>query len=197
MQISLYLCRRIKETTIMMQILAYTIPALAVLCCTCVVLYMMMKNEDKKRLWELKRNSQKEVTAVRLRAYERLSLLLERTQPEAMLMNEGSTIHRMAQDMSGAYSMRDLQREMLRTVRLEFDHNMSQQIYVSDEVWDQIILARDEMGAFINTIAIQMKPDATAMDFAKSLLSAYVTNGDTPHQKALYMLKAEAKEVFG
>ena len=92
--------------------------------------------------------------------------------------------------------MLDLQRELLRTVRLEFDHNMSQQIYVSDEVWDRIILARDEMGGFINTIAIQMKPGSTPMEYAKALLTAYVSNGDTPHQKALYELKEEARRLI-
>jgi hypothetical protein len=180
----------------MMQILGYTIPALVVLLCTWIILYLTTRQEERKRLFELQRASQKEITAVRLRAYERLSLLLERTQPEAMLMNESSMAHQMAQDIKGIYTMSDLQRELLRTVRLEFDHNMSQQIYVSDETWDKIILARDEMAAFINTIGIQMKKDCTAMDFAKSLLTAYVSNGETPHQKAIYALKEEVRSTL-
>jgi len=161
-----------------------------------LIQYSQFRNEEKKRQWELKRITKKEISPIRLRAYERLSLLLQRTEPEAMLMNEGTPVYEISHDISGKYTMLDLQRELLRTVRLEFDHNMSQQIYVSDEVWDRIILARDEMGGFINTIAIQMKPGSTPMEYAKALLTAYVSNGETPHQKALYELKEEARRLI-
>lgn len=181
----------------MSTLIAYTIPALVVLLTSISMLALCLRAEDKKRRYELQRMAQKELIPVRLHAYERLALLLERTQPEAMVMNEASAAHRMAQDSTGTYSVQDLQRELLKTVRMEFDHNMSQQIYVSDEVWDHIILARDEMGGFINTIAIQMKPGSTAMDYTKALLSAYVSNGDTPHQKAQAMLRMECQQLFG
>ena len=49
-------------------------------------MHKLFKNEEQKRLWELKRASQKEISPTRLRAYERLALLLERTQPEALVM---------------------------------------------------------------------------------------------------------------
>ena len=44
------------------------------------------RNEEKKRQWELKRESQKAISPIRLRAYERLTLLLERTKPEHMIL---------------------------------------------------------------------------------------------------------------
>jgi hypothetical protein len=55
---------------------------------------------------------------------------------------------------------------------------------VSDELWDKIILARNEMGAFITTIALQMPKESTALDYAKTMITAYRNNGTTPHQVA-------------
>ena len=64
----------------------FTIPALVVLISVWIVMNKLFKNEEEKRLWELKLASQKEISPTRLRAYERLALVLERTQPEALVM---------------------------------------------------------------------------------------------------------------
>lgn len=170
----------------MLEILKFTIPALIVLACTWIVMRQLFKNEEEKRMWELKKASQKEISPVRLRAYERLCLLLERTQPEHLLMDV---------DMNGL-SVQDLQKHLLRTIRLEFDHNMSQQIYVSDETWAKVMQARNEIAAFVNAMAIQLPKNSTAMDYAKILMTAYNTNGETPHEIALTALKEEARRML-
>ena len=174
------LCFTLKNDN-MLEIIRYTIPALVVLLCTWLVMYKFYKNENDKRNFELKRASQKEISPIRLRAYERLTLVLERTQPEHLLLNE---------DISGMTIMQ-IQQLLLRTIRLEFDHNLSQQIYVSPELWDKIIHARDEMAAFVNEMAIKMPQDSTSMDYAQVLLTAYRNNGVTPHQEALEALQEE------
>ena len=168
------------------QILAYTLPSLVVAFCVWLILHTEHKNEDEKRQWELKKASQKEISPLRLRAYERLTLLLERTTPEHLLMNMDFT----------QMSITDLQRYLLRQIRAEYDHNMSQQIYVSDEVWDKIIMSRNEIAAFIATMALQLPKEATTMDYAQTLMTAYNTNGETPHQIALQALKDEAKTLL-
>ncbi len=170
----------------MWQILGYSIPALVVLLATWLVMHKLFRNEEQKRLWELKKDSQKEVTSVRLRAYERLTLLLERTTPEHLLA--GLNLQEM--------SVLQVQQQLLRTIRLEFDHNLSQQIYVSDEVWDKIVHARDEMGAFVTAIASSLPAGSTALDYASALITAYATNGDTPSSVALSALKGEAQTLF-
>ncbi len=169
-----------------MEILAYSIPALIVLFATWLVMHKLFNNEQQKRLWELKRLSQKEISPVRLRAYERLTLLLERTTPERMLMEMN------LQEMT----LPQVQQQLLRTIRLEYDHNLSQQIYVSNEVWDKIIHARDEMGAFVTAIAASMPEGSGSLDYAKTLITAYATNGDTPNSIALSALKDEAKTLL-
>lgn len=169
-----------------MEILAYSIPALVVLAATWLVMHKLFNNEQEKRLWELKRLSQKEISPIRLRAYERLTLLLERTTPDRMLMEMN------LQEMT----IPQVQQQLLRTIRLEYDHNLSQQIYVSDEVWDKIIRARDEMGAFVTAMAAGMPEGSSTLDYAKTLITAYSTNGETPNSLALSALKEEAKTLL-
>ena len=73
---------------------------------------------------------------------------------------------------------------------------MSQQVYVSDEVWTLIITARDQMAAFIISMAAQIPPQSTAQVYATTMLTAYTSNGETPADKALNELKNEAKSLM-
>ena len=170
----------------MIEILKYCIPALCVLLATWIVMHKFYKSEEEKRLWELKRLSQKEISPLRMRAYERLTLLLERTTPEHMLV-----------DLNLAeMTPLQVQAHLMHTIRQEYDHNLSQQIYVSDEVWGLIDNAKQQTVAFVNSIAQQLPSDSSALDYAKTLITAYHNNGDTPNEIALQALKDEAKNLI-
>lgn len=170
----------------MLEILKYCVPALCVLLATWLVMRQFYKNESDKRLWELKRLSQKEISPLRLRAYERLALLLERTTPEHMLL-----------DLNLAeMSVLQVQQHLLRTIRMEYEHNASQQVYVSEEVWAMIQNAKEQTSAFVSSMVQQLPPESTALDYAKLLITAYSTNGDTPSELALMALKKEAQTLL-
>ena len=170
----------------MMEVLKYSIPALLVLLATCLVLWKMLQEDREKRAFELKRKSQKEITPIRLRGYERLSLLLERTTPEALL-RDLDVQSLTAQQISSL---------LMQKLRLEFDHNLSQQIYVSDEAWEAISNAREQMVLFLSTMARQFPPETNGLEVAKLMLTAYAENGETPHQKAMKILKDEVRDLF-
>ena len=171
---------------IMIEILKYCIPALCVLLATWLVMHKFYKSENEKRLWELKRLAQKEISPLRMRAYERLALLLERTEPEHLLMDLNLTEMTPLQ----------LQAHLMHSIRQEYDHNLSQQIYVSDEVWNHIENAKSQTVAFVNSIAQQIPANSTALDYAKTLITAYHTNGETPNEIALQALKNEARGLL-
>lgn len=170
----------------MIEILKYCVPALCVLLATWLVMRQFYKSEADKRMWELKRISQKEVSPVRLRAYERLALLLERTTPEHMLLELNL----------GEMTVLQVQQHLVRTIRLEYEHNASQQVYVGDEVWAMIQNAKQQTIAFITTVTQQLPADSSSLDYAKALITAYSTNGDTPNELALNALNKEAKTLF-
>ena len=171
---------------IMIEILKYCLPALCVLLATWLVMHKFYKSEAEKRLWELKRLSQKEISPIRMRAYERLTLLLERTTPEHMLIELNLSEMTPLQ----------VQAHLMRTIRQEYDHNLSQQIYISNEVWDLIDNAKQQTIAFVNSIAQQMPAQSNALDYAKTLITAYRSNGDTPNDLALQALKNEARSLL-
>ena len=157
-----------------------------------LIQYSQFRNEEKKRRWELKRETQKTISPIRLRAYERMALVLERTKPEHMLME----LRQKEPAALTTWSVMQVQQYLLQTIRMEFDHNQSQQVYISQEVWDMMVNARDQTAAFVISIAGQLPPDATAQTYATALLTAYAENGDTPTDKALEELKNEAKELM-
>ena len=157
-----------------------------------LIQYSKFRNEEKKRKWELKRESQKTISPIRLRAYERLTLLLERTKPEHMIME----LRAKEPDALSTWTILQVQQYLLQTIRAEFDHNESQQVYVSDEVWDMVINARDQMAAFVIAISSQLPKDANAQTYATTLISAFASNGTTPTDKALEYLKDEAKDLM-
>lgn len=171
---------------LMLEILKYILPSLVVLLCAWVVMAKLMKNEDSRRNFELRKHTQNVISPIRLRGYERLSLLLERITPEHLLIDL---------DFSGM-TVPVLQQHLLKTIRMEFDHNMSQQIYVSDEVWTAIVLAKEEMMRFVNTCAMRCTDADTALTYAQAMITTYSSNGETPTQHAQQLLKAEARTML-
>ena len=193
MQKFYYLCsEKAKVVLIMSTALVIILAVAVVIFGFWIIQYSNFRNEEKKRQWELKRESQKTISPIRLRAYERLTLLLERTKPEHMIME----LRQNQPDAFTTWTIGQVQQYLLQTIRAEFDHNQSQQVYVSDEVWDMIINARDQMAAFVIAIAGQLPPNATVQVYIQALMTAYSSNGTTPTDKALEYLKNEAKELM-
>lgn len=128
----------------------------------------------------------KEMLPIRLRAYERLTLLLERTEPEHLMRDI---------DLS-ALTVQQLSTLLIQKIRQEYDHNLTQQIYVSEGAWERIVNAREQMILFVSTTCRQFPAETPAVEAAKRMLEAYHINGETPDQEALRKLKAEARELF-
>lgn len=169
--------------SIFLQILGYTLPALVVFLTTWLVLRKQLDNEADRRNFELRRLSVNQITPVRLRAYERLTLLLERTQPEAMILRL---------NLQGMTNI-ELQSKLLQTIRTEFDHNVAQQIYVSPEAWAMVKNARENLVRVINGAAAQVQPTGAALQLAQKLIELYSSLQTTPTEAALNCLKNEVK----
>lgn len=170
----------------MIEVLKYTLPALIVLLATWLVLHQMLREERERRNLELRKHDRSLTVPIMLRGYERLALLLERITPEHLLLN--CDLQQM--------SVVELQRYMLTTIRAEFDHNVSQQVYVSDDVWAAVVIAKEETLRFVSECASHLPKDATSLQYANMMIEAYTLNGETPLQQALRMLKQEARRLY-
>lgn len=98
----------------------------------CAGTYFLVKsffdNESKSRMMELKKGNRELITPVRLQAYERVTLFLDRISPNSLVMRTYKA------GMTG----RMLQGELIKSIRSEFEHNMSQQIYMSNQAWELV-----------------------------------------------------------
>ena len=169
-----------------LEILKYTIPAIIVLVATVLIIKQIVKNDQNRRNFEIITKNQQLVTPVRLQAYERLTLLLERVSPESLVMRVNKP----------KMTAKQLQTELLSTIRAEFDHNVSQQIYISPQTWEIIKNARSKIIQLINNAAGRVKPDASAIELSKLILEDLMVQDKSPTSLALDALKKEVKHLY-
>jgi hypothetical protein len=131
--------------------------------------------------FELEKVKTKEVMPLKLNAYERLVLFLERISPDEILHRE----------MEVQMSCFDLQMRILKVIREEFEHNVSQQIYINQVVWQAVTDAKDSMVQLINICATQVSPNDTALRLAQSIVTTYNSNNETAIKNAINLLKNE------
>ncbi len=171
---------------ILLEILKYTIPALILFFTVYLFLKTWSKQEDKRRKHEFNMHLKDDILPVRLQAYERIILFLERIAPESILMR----IRR--QGMTAA----QLQEELQNTIRHEYDHNLSQQTYVSSDAWKMVQMAKNHILKIINDSAGELKGEASGASLGKLILERVMELQTPPSQVAIDFLKKEVQELF-
>lgn len=159
-------------------LIVYCIPALV----TGVIAFLFFRehtdNENNRRNFILKESIQKESLPIRLQAYERLTLFLERISPQNLLKR----VSPISQEVEDYKSL------LIQTVEQEYEHNLSQQIYVSDPCWRIVSAAKNNT---IQTIVSFKNKDVnTANDIRPLLLDIYLNNEVTT-EMALNFLNEE------
>ncbi len=171
---------------IALEILKYTLPALIVFLTAFVLIRGFIKSEEQRRNREILESTQKTILPIRLQAYERLALLLERISPESLIMRVNQP----------GMTAKQLHTELLSSIRAEFEHNLSQQVYISNEAWELIRTARGNVINMANTAADQLKDDATAITLSQKIFEQVVQLKSPPVQQALDFLKEEIKQFY-
>lgn len=166
--------------------LQFLLPAILVLITAYLLIDKMIKNEKEKYDFELRKQNSPNITTLKLRAYERLMLLLERITPHSMLLN------RIGANMS----VLELQATLLDDIRKEFEHNCSQQIYVSTELWQTIVAAKDNTVQLINLSSAQYESGEPASKLATTIIQIYDTQDETAIDAAKSMLKNEVSNIL-
>jgi len=169
-----------------LEILKYTLPALIVFFTAFLILRAMIKNDEQKRNLELSLANQKTILPLRLQAYERITMFLERISPESLIMRANQP------DMTSV----QLQNELIKMIRAEFDHNLSQQVYISHEAWEIVKKARASIIHMISTASEQIKPDASSITLSKKILEMIMEHKVTPISTALGFIKKEVQELY-
>lgn len=167
-------------------LLKITIPAGLVL----YLAYLLVRSFLQKQLDEVafgvRQKNQEIVVPIRLQAYERVVLLLERITPSNLISRLSSS----------DYSAEEFQQILVHEIRNEFNHNLSQQVYMSDSAWTYVTTAVEQTISLINSSKNTLDEKAKGFDLARAILeNSAGEDMDTPKQAIKY-IKEEIQDVF-
>ena len=163
------------------EILKIVLPALIVFITAYFLFRDMLENDQRRREFEFRVLHAKEMTPVKLQAYERLTLFLERISPESMLLRHSPHDFTVAQ----------YHQVLLGTIRQEYEHNLSQQIYISPLLWETIRGAKEKLVTLINRTAEELDQNKPAYELSKQIFNNYQEEDPAPVALALSDLKKE------
>ena len=155
-----------------------------------VVAYLIIKSyldyEKSRQALEIEKAKQDILFPARMQAYERIVLFLERSSPESLIRRV----------IKGNMSARLFQGELVGTVRNEFEHNLSQQVYISANAWAMVKTATEETIRLINISASKLPHTASATELAENMLQITSQISKFPTQVALDSIKKEFAQYF-
>lgn len=180
-----------------LEILKILLPSLVVMATAYYLIKTIYENETKRKesenshqskqkLMDVKMKNKELIMPVRLQAYERIILFLERISPYSLIMR----LH------TPGMTVAQLQTILIRTIRDEFEHNLSQQLYMSKEAWVQVKTARDEMTKLVNAAAMSLQPESTGTELSQRVIEMIAQQQTLPTDKAIDFVKNEINDVF-
>lgn len=172
------------ETTKLIELLSYTLPAVI----TGLVAYYFFdlhtKNEEGRRRFLLHKEAQKDLIPIRLQAFERMTLFLERINLPKLLIR----ITPISEDKN------DYENYVIAQIEQEFEHNLTQQIYMSDECWTIIVTAKNATIQMIRTANLSERVD-NANKLREVILNDLMDK-QSPSNAALSYIKNEVSLMF-
>ena len=158
-------------------LLKILLPAGAVFAAAYLIVKRFLDNERDRRELENKRQNQAAVTPLRLQAYERIVIFLERINPSALVVRVG--------------------RNGLNAIKAEYEHNLSQQIYMSYNAWELVKTTKEEIIKLVNITSTKVPHESPANDLALAILNISGSLGKKlPNDVALEFIKKEVRGIF-
>lgn len=164
----------------------YILPALVVLLTVWLVLRQFFKNWEAASRLKLLQKSKRITLPLRLQAYERISLFLEHIKLDHLLVNS----------FNNQLTAREFGTQLVESIRSEYDQNCSQQIYLSEEVWSLVKMAKENSIQEIHAAMRSLSAEANALELSQSLIELKTKAPASSTQLALEGIKAEARKLF-
>ncbi|PJJ59029.1 DUF7935 family protein [Hymenobacter chitinivorans] len=175
-------------TAYIFELLKIILPALLVAGSLFYLIQNYLEKEQQRRLIELRLENSKTTLPLRLQAYERVTLLLERITPNNLLVRLSSA----------GQTASEYHRLLMTEIRAEYEHNLSQQLYMSPETWEQVKQSKENILTMINKAyhALPTPQQARGTELAKRVLETLITDEIDPTTQALLAVKREAAGLF-
>ncbi|HZY36078.1 MAG TPA: hypothetical protein VFE53_05490 [Mucilaginibacter sp.] len=164
----------------------YTIAGIGVVCVAFYLVKPYLERDEKLHLLEFRKTLSNQTLPLRLQAYERLVLFIERINPANMLIRLNAT----------AYTAVELQSLVMEDLRSEYQHNITQQIYVSTRAWAVVKLVKDDTLNIVSNAVKSLPADASGLDLSKTILGYLSQLEDNPYDVAAGRLRKDLEELF-
>lgn len=171
---------------IVIELLKITLPAIIVCYAVYLIVRTFISRELEKINMELSHKNRETTLPIRLQAYERMCLFLERISPNNIIPRLNAS----------GLSAREFQTILLTDIREEYNHNLSQQIYMSDKAWNNVKLAMESTISLINEATDGLPEEATNMDLARTVFDKAYQKESNNTETALYVVKEEIRKLF-
>jgi hypothetical protein len=172
------------ETEQILGLINYTIPAILMGGIAMYFFKKQMQNEERRRTYLLLKSKQSQALPLRLQAYERLALFLERISPAKLQV-------RVVPNGNDKFKY---QNKLIQTITQEFEHNLAQQIYVSDTCWNVIVTSKNASIKKIISVNSETSVE-NAHQLRESILQDAIDN-ESPVNTALTYLKNEVRKMY-
>lgn len=172
------------DSTKIIELAAYTLPALITGGVAYFLFHSFFKNEENRRRFELLKENQKQALPIRLQAYERMVLLLERIHPAQLLLR----VAPISPDKNDYATL------LIHTIQTEFEHNLTQQIYLTSATWDVINKAKNSTVQMIRQKSLEQ--DIPNAEKLREAILIELTETEAPSSIAISYLKEDLKRVF-
>ena len=173
-------------TASLLEILKYTLPALIVLGASYLIVKKFLVTETQRKQLAIFQDAQDVTIRLRLQAYERMVLFIERINPRLLI----------PRIYDSSMTVRDLQMAITITITSEFEHNLSQQIYVSKNAWETVRNVKEQELNMVNNIAKTLDANAPAKELHSKIVSYLLTVEELPTDVALHILNEEVRRVM-
>lgn len=170
----------------LLEIIKITLPSLVVFGTVYVLMKYFFEEQQKIRHFKNQEKRQKQALPVQLTAYERLSLFCERISIPSMILRVKTP----------EMQAKVLRLGLMMAIQKEYEHNITQQVYVSDNLWKIIQFAKDDAINVVNAVSEQVDPNASGDELAKALFKYLGEREMHPTDKALQAIKTEASLLF-
>jgi len=171
---------------ILIDFIKILVPASVVLYAAYLLVRAFIQKEIELRKLEVRSRSIETILPNRLQAYERMALFLERMSPQNLLVRLNTS----------GMPARDFHKLLLNEIRNEYNHNVSQQVYMSEEVWRLIKNAKEDLIVSINDAASEMTMESTSLELSKKIFEKTMGKEVDPIMHALTELKKEIQRTF-
>lgn len=172
------------NTDKILELAFYTLPAIVTGAVAYNLFNSYFKDQQNTRRWLVQKENQKLSLPIKLQAYERLTLYLERIHPSKLLI-------RVAPLNDDKINYSNL---LIQNIEQEFEHNLAQQIYISDETWRMILTAKNTIIQTIRKTAVN--ETIYSSDKLREAILTDLLESESPSTVALSYLKSEVSGIL-